>query len=287
MLGRHLLGLYEKAIDASTPWAEKLRKAKSLGYDYIEMSVDESDERLGRLWWTADDIRNLRRVIDAEGLPIYTLCLSVHRRFPMGSEDPQTAEKARDILKRAVELAAAIGVRTIQLCGYDVYDEASTESTRGRFEEGMHYAASVAEKYQVMLGMEIMDTQFMNSITKFLKYEERICSPWYKAYPDIGNLSAWPENDVEKELTEGIKSIAAIHIKDTRAITANFPGQFRDVPYGAGCVDFTRFFTLMETLSYAGPYTMEMWHRDGQDDMKMVSEAKAWIDATYAQVCGD
>ena len=56
--------------------------------------------------------------------------------------------------------------------------------------------------FQVMLAMEIMDTPFMNSITKHLQYEKRIHSPWYKLYPDIGNLSAWG-HDVEKELAKG------------------------------------------------------------------------------------
>ena len=51
MLGKHLLGLYEKALPASMDWMERLSAAKELGYDYVEISIDETDERLARLDW--------------------------------------------------------------------------------------------------------------------------------------------------------------------------------------------------------------------------------------------
>ena len=52
MLGNHLLGLYEKALPPELTWEERLRAVKELGFDYLEISVDEKDERLARLDWT-------------------------------------------------------------------------------------------------------------------------------------------------------------------------------------------------------------------------------------------
>ena len=43
------LGLYEKAMPASLCWLEKLGLAKDAGYDYIEISIDETDEKLARI----------------------------------------------------------------------------------------------------------------------------------------------------------------------------------------------------------------------------------------------
>ncbi len=42
-----------------------------------------------------------------------------------------------------------------------------------------------------MLAVEIMDTAFMNSISKWKKWDEMLASPWFTVYPDVGNLSAW------------------------------------------------------------------------------------------------
>ena len=54
-----------------------------------------------------------------------------------------------------------------------------------------------------MLAVEIMDTPLINSITAWLAYAERMNSPFFCVYPDLGNLSAW-NNDVPAELKKGI-----------------------------------------------------------------------------------
>ena len=43
------IGLYEKAIRNSLSWKEKLLCAKECGYDYLELCVDASDERIARI----------------------------------------------------------------------------------------------------------------------------------------------------------------------------------------------------------------------------------------------
>jgi hypothetical protein len=48
----HPLGIYEKALAKDLSWPERLVLAKSCGFDFVEMSVDETDERLSRLDWT-------------------------------------------------------------------------------------------------------------------------------------------------------------------------------------------------------------------------------------------
>lgn len=43
------LGLYEKAMPGTLSWREKLKTAKRAGFDFVEISIDESDEKLARL----------------------------------------------------------------------------------------------------------------------------------------------------------------------------------------------------------------------------------------------
>lgn len=48
MLSKQIpLGIYEKALPAGECWLERLRLAKTLGFDFVEMSVDETDARPG------------------------------------------------------------------------------------------------------------------------------------------------------------------------------------------------------------------------------------------------
>lgn len=117
MFGNHLAGIYEKALDPSDSWERRLRKAKSLGFDFLEISIDESDERLERLYWPREEIEGLRRLSSAEEMPIRSMCLSGHRRFPFGSADAAVRGKAYDIMDRAIDFACAAGIRVIQLAG--------------------------------------------------------------------------------------------------------------------------------------------------------------------------
>ncbi len=45
------LGLYEKSMPDTLSLEEKLIAAKREGFDYLELSIDESDEKLARLDW--------------------------------------------------------------------------------------------------------------------------------------------------------------------------------------------------------------------------------------------
>lgn len=283
MLYGHLLGLYEKALPPEWSWQERLKAAKVLGFDYIEISVDESDGRIERLFWDKKQRMELLMLCRELDMPLLSLCLSTHRRFPFGSKDPALRAKAYELMEKAILFADDLGIHVIQLAGYDVYYETSTEESVQAFLEGMRWSAKLAEKYQIMLGMEIMDTPFMNSISKHLWYEEQLRSPWYKVYPDLGNLTAWG-NDVETELEKGISSIVGVHIKETKPVTSSNPGQFKCVPFGMGSVDFIKCFRKLELLNYSGPYVLEMWHDPDIDNMLEISNAVKFINEQYSQV---
>lgn len=258
MKHQHPLGIYEKALPANLTWPERLALAKACGFDFVEMSIDETDARLERLTWNKEQRMSLVNATIETGVTIPSMCLSGHRRFPFGSHDPAIRQRADDLIDRAIQLAKDVGIRTIQLAGYDVYYEPHDESTVARFAEGLSRAVQHAAAAQVMLAVEIMDTEFMNAISKWKVWEQQQASPWFSVYPDVGNLSAWG-NDVTAELTLGIDRIAAIHLKDTQPVTASSPGQFRDVPFGQGCVDFVGVFRTLKALNYRGSFLIEMW----------------------------
>ena len=267
-------------------WAERLETAKSLGFDFIEISIDETDARLARLDWPAEKREALHRAIRDTGIPLQSMCLSGHRRFPYGSADPSIREKAGEIMEKSILFAREFGIRVIQLAGYDVYYEPSTPESLQRFMDGLQDACRLAEKYQVMLAMEIMDTELMSSITRYKQYKKRLASPWFMVYPDLGNLSAWG-NDTLAELALGAGEIVGVHIKDTLAVTPDFPGKFKCVPFGSGCVDFTACFRQLETQNYRGPYMMEMWYTNGQNPRLEISSAKNYIAGCFAAAQGD
>lgn len=270
------LGIYEKALPQAMSWAERFDAAKAAGYDFLEISIDETEERLARLDWPMQERLSFFRSSRDCGLPVPSLCLSGHRKTPFGSADPAIRARAREIMDKAIHFACDTGIRVIQLAGYDVYYETPTRQTRERYYEGMARAVEEAARCQVTLALEIMDTPFMNSITRYLTLKERLPSPWLLVYPDLGNLTAWG-NDIDRELRLGIDHIVGIHVKETLPVGPNFPGAFRDLPFGEGTVDFAHCFKVLHDLSYAGPFLIEMWTEKAADPLKEIARARQWI----------
>jgi len=83
------VGLYEKALPAAMSWEERLAATGQAGYDFIDISIDESAERLARLDWPACERAALRHSIDNTGVKIMTMVLSSHRKYPLGSHSPE------------------------------------------------------------------------------------------------------------------------------------------------------------------------------------------------------
>lgn len=137
------IGLYEKALPSGWSWQERLDAVKELGFDFLEISIDESEERLARLDWTNEQIAEFKEAIAVSGIAIHSLCLSGHRRFPFGSVDVKKQEKALSMMKKAIQLAYRLGIRIIQVAGYDVYYEKKSIETREAFIRGLR--ASIKE----------------------------------------------------------------------------------------------------------------------------------------------
>lgn len=255
------LGLYEKAMPLGMSWEKMLTSAKEAGFDHVEISIDESDERLARLNWTAEERLELVKIMTRTGMPIRTMCLSGHRRYPLGSHDPKIRERGMDIMGSAVRLACDLGVRIIQLAGYDVYYEEGDVQTRALFAENLRKSVAFAAKYGVMLGFETMETPFMDTISKGMQYVKEINSPYLGMYPDLGNLNnaaCLYGLDILEEIRVGEGHLFAMHLKETDE------GIYRDMDFGTGRVDFV---SGIQAALIAGVhlFAAECWD-DGRED---------------------
>lgn len=251
----YAIGLYEKAIPKSMDWKEKLECAKECGYDFLEISIDETDDKLSRLEWSAAERADLVALSEAVGLPIRSMCLSGHRKYPMGASDPEVRAHSMEIMEKAIELAADLGVRIIQLAGYDVYYEPGDAATERAFIENLKKAAAMAAANGVLLGFETMETEFMNTVAKSMYYVDLVGSPYLGVYPDAGNLTNAAKQygaDVLHDLAIGHGHLVALHLKET------VPGKFREIPFLTGHVDFARVIAKAWELGVRR-FVTEMW----------------------------
>ncbi len=276
------VGLYEKALPAALSWEERLAAAGQAGYDFVEISIDESDERLARLEWSVSERAELRRAIANSGVRIMTMCLSGHRKFPLGSHMPELRNQGQEILRKAIDFAGGIGLRVIQVMGYDIYYETSDERTRANFVDGLRLGARWAGQAGVMLGIENMDTPFVDSLGKALAVMREIDSPWVRLYPDIGNLAAagyFPPDELA--LAKG--QILGIHVKDA------LPRVTRGVPFEKGIVPFRETFRALAESGFWGLLGVEMWGQmhAGEDPVANAAAARRLVDSLVADAWVD
>lgn len=270
---KYSLGLYEKAIPNGFSFEEMLSIAYICDFDRLEISIDESDMRLSRLDWSVAEQRRLLSISKDSGIPIHTMCLSGHRKYPLGSHDAAVRERSMDIMKKAIDFAGETGIKLIQLAGYDVYYEEHDERTQALFEENLALAVEYAAKCGIAMGFETMETPFMDTVAKAMKYVSEIKSAWLGVYPDIGNLqnaSVLYGHDVLDDLQTGSGHIFAVHIKET------VPGVYRDMRFGSG---HTRYDDCLKLAvqQKVHMYTGEFWYQKGQDYLEEIRRSSAFL----------
>ncbi len=270
------IGIYEKALPDLADWSARMAAVVEAGYDFIEIPIDESEERLRRLDWSMAERAVVRNAAQDAGTAIQTLILSAHRRYPLGSAVPETREKATDILRRGIDLAVDLGARIIQLSGYYVFYEPHDDGVRERFRDGLEQGLEWASAAGVMLALENMDGEDITSVSEAMDFVEYFDSPWLQVYPDLGNL-AGNRLDVCAELRRARGHLVGIHLKDAR------PGAYRRVAFGTGDVPFLDAFRTLADINYAGPFLVEMWNDDHPDAMRMIVDARTWLAASMAE----
>ena len=277
LMKEYTLGLYEKSMPSYLTWEEKFNCAKECGFDAIEISIDETEEKLSRLDMSKGDKRALIELMFKSGVEIRTLCLSGHRKYPLGSLEEAVRTKGMDIMKKAIEFSNDLGIKIIQLAGYDVYYEEGNEQTKKYFEENLKKAVEMAASKGVILAFETMETEFMNTVKKAMEFVKLVDSPYLQIYPDCGNVTnATVEygSSVLEDFENGKGHIAAVHLKET------VPGKFREITFGTGHVNFEEIIKKSWELGVR-KFTAEFWYTGNDDWKEVIKDTKNFMDEKF------
>ena len=257
------IGLYEKAMRSTLSWAEMLGCAKDCGYDYVEMCIDATEERIARIEWSAQERSALLADMAKEELPVRSMSVRALTKYALGDPDDEIRERGVKILDGSIRLAADLGIRTVMVPGYDIYYGESTVKTKRLFLENIRAATAAAAKEGVLLGFETMENEFMNTVEKAMKYVNLVDSPYLTVYPDSGNITnaaVLHQHDVLEDLLMGRGHMIALHLKESK------PGIFREVPYFTGHVDFPGIIKTAWALGIRR-FVTELWDV-GKDSWK-------------------
>ena len=282
----YLLGMYEKAVPADLSLKDKLIACKEAGFDWMEISIDETDEKISRLYWSKQEKDELVKAIKETGQPIYTMCFSAQRKYSLGSLGKEKHDKAMEIMEKAIDFAADIGIRIIQLAGYDCYYEEANEDTRNEFIKNLKIATRMAAKKGIVMGFEtMMDREFISTVEKGMEFVNICESPYLGVYPDIGNLiAARHDFGYEKSVTDDILTgkghIVAAHLKETK------PKVDRSVPWGTGLTDYTTHIKVLKDLGVR-MFNGEFWCDHPDRWQEFLKESNDFLRSKLDEVFSD
>lgn len=253
----YTIGLYEKAMPPGLSWKEKLSAAKEACYDYVEISIDETEEKISRLDMPQKERLKMVECMYETGIPIRSMCVSALTRYSLGNADSSLCARGMEIISKAIKLADDLGIRIVMIPGYDVYYENSTLETQQRFVYNLKKLAGIAASYGVTVGIETMENNFMNTVWKAMFYVQQIDSVYLNVYPDSGNIknaAVESGSDEIQDLLAGRGHITSLHLKET------IPGIFREIPYGEGHVNFHKLIEAAWTIGIR-KYVTEFWYK--------------------------
>ena len=140
------LGIYEKALPSTDDWGVFFRNAREAGFSFVDLSIDESAERMERLGWDYRQRQKVREAARQAHIRLGGICLSAHRAVMPGSQDPQMRQRALDLYRKAIDFCVDMGIPVVQVAGYYAYYEPHDPDAAQRYLETLALALPYAEQ---------------------------------------------------------------------------------------------------------------------------------------------
>lgn len=223
---------------------EKFQAARLAGFDGVEvMSHLDRNEVL--------------KARDASGLPVPSVCGSLHGKYPLSDPDPEIRKKGLEALMLTIEDASAYGADTILLVPGRVSEKVSYDDCWNRSVEEIRKAIPLAEKLNINIAVENVWNNFLLSPMEAANYVDQFGSKAIGFYFDCGNVLVvgWPEQWI-RILGKRIKKV---HIKEYSRKIADTQGKWAGFKVNLleGDVGWPQVMKALDETGYSGWTTIE------------------------------
>jgi hexulose-6-phosphate isomerase len=245
-------------LSGLTDYAPAARQAKAAGFAGIEVALSPNGCMTPET--KEADIRKLAASIRSEGVEVAGLASGMLWESSLTHPDVKIREKGRDLVRRMIAAAPALGTDAILVVpgAVDVffmpdgpvvdYREAWSRAT-----DAIGSLAGEAEKAGVRLGIENVWNRFMLSPLEICQFIDQFKSKAVAAYFDVGNtmLLGYPEQWI-RALGQ---RIVRVHVKDFRRAVGTVHG-FVDLL--SGDVNWPEVTKALGEVGYNSFVTAEM-----------------------------
>lgn len=243
---------------ASGSIKDNILLAKQAGFEGVELALNETGEL--SLTSTDNEIKAIKDFATNEGMSLYSLSCGMCWDYRLSDDDKNIRKKAKDMIKKQLEVAKKLGADTILVIPGVVNVSFSHPEIKVAYNtvydralDGLNELKSFAEELKVNIGLENVWNKFLLSPIEMRDFIDKIDSKFVGSYLDIGNTlyCSYPEDWI-RILGDRIKKI---HFKDYRVDAGGLHG-FVDLL--AGDVNYPEVINALNEIGYTDWVSAEM-----------------------------
>lgn len=220
-------GINQWSFPQNMPVSRVLQLASKYRFHGVELCPDED----GVLPIKTDlkELAEIKALASGLGIEICSLATGLLWKYNLASNDSSNRKRAKDIIKRLIDMAAFLGATSVLVIpGYvNIPWEPASEVVRyqdalKRVQEGLEAVVPCAQNANVILGIENVWNKFLLSPLEFASFIDSFNSAFVKAHFDTGNVLAfgYPEQWIEILGERVVK----VHVKDFKLSVGNIHG---------------------------------------------------------------
>lgn len=271
-----------RAFPSEMTTLERAALAKAAGFDAVELNLEtgldvspsQPDRRL----------REIARAVRDLGVGFSSIYSREQWKHLISSGQPMEQRKARDLVKRLVEVAGLLEIGTVlvipgavddslfgkepEIIPYDVCYE--------RVQGALRELVPLARDAGTTLAIENVPNKFLLSPLEMARFVDEIGSPYLGVYFDVAN--AMPQGFPEHWIRILGARIKGVHVKDFRRDVGNLQGFCGMLQ---GDVNWPAVATALREVGYDGYITSEVLPPYRYHGERLIYDTSAAISAVF------
>ncbi|WP_274652076.1 sugar phosphate isomerase/epimerase family protein [Paenibacillus humicola] len=248
-----LKGINQWCFPEGTPLETVFDTCRRAGYDAVELNLYAPGGAGLTMDTTPGEAGAIGAMARKYGLQLRSLSTGLLGKYPLSSADEHVRETGRSVIRKQLELAAALGIDTILVVPGRVTEQVAYDVCYTRSQEELRRMMPEAEARGIFVGIENVWNKFLQSPLEMARYIDELDSPYAAAYYDVGNtLSIGFPDQWIRILGSRIKKV---HVKDFKPEAGGYSGF---VPLLAGGVNWGRVREALREIGYTDTLTAEL-----------------------------
>ncbi len=199
------------SVRADTTFADMFREISEAGFDGIELNLDAPGTAHGLSMQTTDaELAEIRTLSEQYALPVVSISSSQHGGM-WGDNDPAVRERAKDVLRRQIHFAKALGAGGVLMVPGGMCEGRSLLTSWNNSLAAMREMKEEVRGCGVKIGIENVWNGFFTSPFDMVHFLDALDCPEYAVYFDAGNMHAFSWSEYWAEILSG--RISNVHVK--------------------------------------------------------------------------